>query len=308
MTMLRRFASLAVHSLLAVACTAVGTQSGPAADPRRVVDELLAADRQFSAAAARTDAISAISPMLADDVWMPIGGRFARERAAVKEALRGLFGAPDIRAEWTPIRGGISADGGQGFTFGYMTVVKWDGSRTPLKYLSYWVKQPAGWRVVAYKLTRRATGNMPVALMEPALPAHSVAPSSDRATMAAHLESLIAAERAFSDRAQQIGLGLAFEENGSADAVNMGGPDSPSFIVGSRAIGRAVSGGATGPPSPVSWAADRAIVASSGDLGVTFGMIRPNTPPPDTARPASIPFFTIWRRTRPTDPWRYIAE
>jgi hypothetical protein len=48
------------------------------------------------------------------------------------------------------------------------------------------------------------------------------------------------------------------------------------------------------------------IVASSGDLGVTIGMIHPNTP--RAGQPANFPFFTIWRRANPTAPWRYVAE
>jgi len=49
----------------------------------------------------------------------------------------------------------------------------------------------------------------------------------------------------------------------------------------------------------------QAIVASSGDLGITFGHIRSNDPASDSP-PFS--FFTIWRRTSPDAPWRYIAE
>jgi hypothetical protein len=58
--------------------------------------------------------------------------------------------------------------------------------------------------------------------------------------------------------------------------------------------------------SPVSWSADRAIVASSGDLGVTFGFIRPKAAAAEGAR--GTPFFTIWRRADAKDRWRYIAE
>jgi ketosteroid isomerase-like protein len=294
--------------LVTAACAVGAARSSGRTDPRAALNELLAADRGFAAAGARADAVSAITAMLADDVWMPTRGQFARDKRAVAETLRNAFASAETQAEWAPIRGGISADGQHGFTLGYMTARKPDGPPIPLKYLSYWVKQPAGWRVVAYNVRRRPAGDVSPSMMEPALPARLIAPTSDPATIARHTESLIAAERAFSDRAQQIGLGPAFEENGSADAANMGGGDTPSFIVGPRAIARAVSQGATGPPSPVSWSADRAVVASSGDLGVTFGMIRPNAPPSDAARQTGAAFFTIWRRARSSDAWRYVAE
>ncbi|MDP2955346.1 MAG: hypothetical protein Q8N53_02905 [Longimicrobiales bacterium] len=60
--------------------------------------------------------------------------------------------------------------------------------------------------------------------------------------------------------------------------------------------------------SAVSWGADWVLVASSGDLGVTFGWIRLNQPLADGTLPPARPFFTIWRRAGPTEPWRYIAE
>jgi ketosteroid isomerase-like protein len=267
---------------------------------------LLNTDRQF-AAAAQTDAIASIAQMLAADVTIPARGQLVRGREAAITALRRVFGPGQPRAEWMPIRGGISADGQHGFTFGYMTLMKADSVPALLKYLSYWVKQPAGWQVVAYRITPRPPGSVSGAMRDPALPARLSAPTRDQATIDGHRQSLIAAERSFSDRAQEVGLGPAFEERGSADAVNMGGSNSESFIVGSPAIGRAVSGGATG-PSPVSWAAERAIVASSGDLGVTFGLIRPNTPPATGGEAQAAPFFTIWRRSAAAQPWRYIAE
>jgi ketosteroid isomerase-like protein len=297
-----------VLSLLIAACARGGSPPFRA-EPATVVDELVATDRGFSAAAVRTDAVAAITGMLADDVAMPTpGGLFARGRSGVADALRPTLGRAGARAGWTPIRGGISADGQHGFTFGYMTVQVADTESVPLKYLAYWVKRPEGWRVVAYNVRRRAPGDVSLAMMEPSLPGGLVPAMTDAATIARYYDSLVAAERAFSDRARKIGLGPAFVEYGSADAVNMGGRDSRSFIVGSEAIGRMIGAGSPQPTSPVSWSADRAIVASSGDLGVTFGVIRPNTSPADGAPAAGFPFFTIWRRPRPTEAWRYIAE
>jgi ketosteroid isomerase-like protein len=306
---LRSHGSLALSLILAAGCAGATARSTRVDTPQAAVDDLLAADRAFSAAASQTDAISAIAAMLAADVTMPAPrGQFARGPSAVAETLRPTLGNTGARVHWTPVRGGVSADVQQGFTFGYMTLRRPDTAAVPLKYLAYWVKQPSGWRVAAYKVTRRPQGDVSLAMMQPALPARLVSPTADLATIAKHYESLIVAEGAFSDRAQQIGLGPAFVENGSADAMNMGGANSASFVIGSDAIGRSIGAGAPQPTSPVTWGADRAIVASSGDLGVTFGVIRPNAPPPDAARPAGFSFFTVWRRPHPTDPWRYVAE
>jgi hypothetical protein len=61
------------------------------------------------------------------------------------------------------------------------------------------------------------------------------------------------------------------------------------------------------PPSPVTWAPDAVEVASSGDMGVTWGMIRQNGPVAE-GRPAAVPYTTVWVRGGPGEPWKYIAE
>jgi len=142
-------------------------------------------------------------------------------------------------------------------------------------------------------------------MMPPSLPAQLVAPVTDPAVIATHKTSLQAAEQAFSDEAQKIGLGAAFAKHGRADAVNVGPRSSPTFVVSAAEIGKSIGGDAT---SPLRWSADEgSLVASSGDLGVNFGYLRPNAAPP-SGQPAAIPFITIWRRASPNEPWRYIAE
>jgi ketosteroid isomerase-like protein len=277
--------------------------------PSAAADALLAADSAFAAAAKNLDLVSALTAMFADDVVMPAPpGRIVRGAAAAGDALRANPDNPKSRVEWTPVRVGVSADGQHGFTFGYMTLTKPDRSIVPLKYLAYWVRESHGWRVAAYKRGVRAAGEVSLAPMPPALPPRTVAVVTDRAALDAHRSSLDAVERAFSDEAQKIGLGAAFARYGSGDAVNLGGPADAGFVVGASAIGLAVSDGKPNAPSPVSWAPEQVIVASSGDLGVTIGTIRPNARPADGTPGAAIPFFTIWRRAGTGDPWRYVAE
>jgi ketosteroid isomerase-like protein len=278
-----------------------------AASPQSAVDELLAADRAFSAASAKTDLVSGLTAMFADDVVIPMPpGQFVDGKTAVAAALRTNADNLTARTEWTPVRGGISADGQHGFTFGYMTIHRQDGSDLPLKYLSYWVKRPEGWRVAAFKRSRASAATTSPAPAAPAIPDRLVEPTADPKRLAAAKASLDAAERAFSGDAQKLGIGRAFAQYGSADAINLGRPDEPGVVTGSENIGRMVAQGVAEGASPVSWAPERVIVASSGDLGVTIGWIVPNMPSPD--RPAKNPFFTIWRKANAAAPWRYVAE
>ena len=297
------------RGVLTLLLAGLGVSAMQSSSPQSAVDELLAADRAFAEAAATTDLATGLAATFATDVVMPApGGGFARGVDAAAAALRANPEQANARATWTPVRGGLSADGRHGFTFGYMTLTGADGTRTPAKYLSYWIKGPAGWRVAAYKRSRATRPPASPGTMAPSLPPRVTPVSTDEETIAAHRRSLDAAERAFSGEAQTIGIGPAFAKYGSADAINLGPPDEPEVIVGSEAIGRFV-GGAYPPGRPgITWAPDEVIVASSGDLGVTIGMITADRPPPGGGPRRAVPFFTIWRRASPADPWRYIAE
>jgi hypothetical protein len=77
-----------------------------------------------------------------------------------------------------------------------------------------------------------------------------------------------------------------------------------AFTVGAAEIGRMM---AQGPQVPLAWAPDGVLVASSGDLGVTWGMIRRTGVVPE-GQPSAFPFFTIWRRSERDGRWRYVAE
>lgn len=296
-----------LRSLSLLILTAViATQAGPA---QAVADELLAADVAASAASAKTTVIPGLTAMFARDVIMqaPVVG-FARGIDAATEALKANADNASGKVEWTPVRAGISGDGLHGFTFGYMTLKRPDGTTVPLKYLSYWVKRDGRWQVAAYKRRLRPAGEVVLTRMPSSLPEKLVPSSSDPASRASFVQSLTAAEKAFSDEAQKIGLDAAFAKYGSADAMNMGGPNDASFVIGADAIGKSVGAGQPATGSTVNWSAESVIVASSGDFGVTFGYIRSNATPGASPAQAPVPFFTIWRRPSATAPWRYIAE
>ena len=270
------------------------------------VESLLAADRGFSVAASMTDVVSGLTPMFAKKVIMPVPGpapKFAEGVDQVVDVLKANPANAGAKLEWTPIRGGVSADGQHGFTFGYMTSHRADGTDAPAKYLSYWIREDGAWKVAAYKRSGRPAGEVVMSLMEPSLPARMVPPSTDAEQIASFEKSLAAAEQAFSDEAAVIGLGPAFEKFGRADAMNIG--RQPAFTIGNVDIAQSVGGPSPTAPSPLAWKSDyRVIVASSGDLGISIGWIHqkanPNAP--------GIPFFTIWKRDSIDSPWRYIAE
>ena len=288
------------HLLILGALVTIG---GTQASPKSAVDELLAAAREHAKKALKLNDVDAIGAMIDDHVTMSAAGAFRYGRS---DALAQLRSAPENltgHLEWSPIRGGISADGQHGFTYGFMTLVRADSSRVPLKYLAYWIKRGDGWKVAVYKRARRPEGEVATAMREPSLPSKATAASTDASMIARHAKELGQAERDFSALAGKIGLGPAFTQNAAADAMNMGGGQSADFLYGPAAIGAGVGAGESG-PSTLTWGPDTVLVASSGDLGVTIGHI--NAPATATTAAQRFPFFTIWKKVGGV--WKFVAE
>lgn len=289
--------------LTPLSCLAlVASAASVAAAPRSAtatVEELLDTDRQFSAEGEDDNIADAIGAMMASDAMMAVPGSFAKGKQAIIDSLKSNPTNANATAEWAPVRGGISADGQQGFTYGFMTIHIPDQPDRRAKYVSYWVKQPEGWRVRGYKRAGSPPGAVSTAVRPPALPPVMLPQRPSPQLVDKYRDSLAAREKAFSDRAHDVGLRQAFIEFGSADAMNSTTGD-PDFVYSNVAIA------ATLPPdvpSPVIWGPDEGVtVASTGDLGITFGFIRP------TGQLTTIPFFTVWRRARTSDPWLYVAE
>ena len=289
---------LLVCMLVAAVPLMPATAAKPAAAARAqaAYRDLLAADRAFSNEGRGKPLVEALAAMMDRDAVLVTGGVSDLTRGP--EAIRARLAAkPEnltATAEWAPVGGGVSADGTHGFTYGAMTVRPQKGAPQPLKYLAYWVKRPAGWRVFGYKRIGAKEG-VALAAVKPIIGRGPKRPDDAGAT-------LKASERTFSDEAQKIGLRAAFQKWGRPDSINLGAADA--IAVGAQAIGEGVGG--PEPTSPVSWAADQVMVAPSGDLGLSYGLLHLNAP--KQGRPGTIPFFTVWARPAPGDPWRYVAE
>lgn len=294
-----RFSSIFVAVSVVLAWTPA--VAAPVTAPGEAIGSLLAEERRLAEAAADVPAPKGIASLLADDVRLYSRGGPYKGLADSAAALAANPANAGTGIRLSTVKTGISGDGTHGFTFGYLDIEGGDPKTAHRRYLAYWIRGAAGWRMAALKQAGVPEGEKRLADSLPhAIPAHAGKhPNPDAAAAAA---SLTAAEKEFSDYAQTASLGKAFAERGRPDAINSG----PALVVGASAIGAAVGGGDTG-PSPVNWSADDVIVAPSGDLGITFGMIRTNAPPPP-GQPAGIPFFTIWMRDGPDSPWRYVAE
>lgn len=280
---------------------AQGTSRSDVVDTRQAAEDLLAADQAYGRSAANTDLVTALSNLFVSNVVMQSPGGHVRGKEA---AIASLEANPDNRKSritWTPIGGGTSSGGQDGFTYGYVTVTLPDGQQSAGKYVAYWVLRPAGWRIAVYRRVPRPPGNVDLA-RQPLSIATRALPAGDAETVKRYADELSAAEHAFSRDAQRMGLGPAFAKWGSPDAVNMGGPRNAEFVRGAPAIAATVAAGIDS-TTRIEWAPQEVIVATTGDLGVSIGTIRITS-----GETREVPFFTIWRRGWPSEPWRYIAE
>lgn len=266
-------------------------------DPAAAYAELIEAERAFSAAAANRLPAEGIAAMFDAEVQLPTRDGIANGREAATAALAANPSSRGTGARWHSLGGGVSADGSHGFTFGYLDIEGGDPARAHRRYLAYWIRRPEGWRVLALRQVQRRLDEGEIGPIEPIIPT-----STATVRNGGNAGAVAAAERAFSDRAQQVGLRTAFLEYGHPRAVHVASP--AGFAVGLPAIGANFEVATT---SPLNWSSDRTWAAASGDLGLSVGTIRRNGPAPD-GQPASIPFFTIWIRDSASDQWRYIAE
>lgn len=273
--------------------------------PQQIADELLAADRAFAAAGAKTDLITAISAMFTPDVAMPAPGGYAFGSQKAVDALKANPANAGAKAMWSPARVAVSRDGQHGYTAGFMTITRADGSTAPAKYLAYWIKQKDGWRVAVYKRVpaKEVPADVKVTYL---LPERITMTPTTAERVEKDRDGLMAAERSFAADAQKIGLGPAFKKFGSTDAINLGGPNTRVFAWGNEEIATLVGQDEPATGSSVNWGPEKAIVAASGDFGVTLGYITRNAAGPDGKMPPPSPFFTIWRKEAAG--WRYIAE
>ena len=126
------------------------------------------------------------------------------------------------------------------------------------------------------------------------------------ASMDDHLQSLLAVDQAFSDRAQKIGVPAAFLEFATDDAVMYRNGREP--IVGKEAIATVMA-----PEEGVSlvWKPLTADVSASGDLGYTRGSFVFYTAAGPEGTPRQGPYegyyVSIWKR-QPDGTWKWAFD
>ena len=226
-----------------------------------------------------------------------------REAAAAIVAAESLSAGTAVR--WQPVRAEASVDGRSGYSYGYTIYGTSSGSAAPSirvdRYISFWRREEAGWRISAYAETY---GAPPAALALPRDAARAVIADMPMARARGPLEQVRGADTAFSALAQRVGTGRAFGDFAADNAQIFSTPGE--FITGPRAISE--SFGPTGSSGSLVWHPVAGEVAKSGDLGFTVGNAVFTGQREDGGQVVRYSkYLTVWKKQRDGG-WRYVVD
>ena len=110
-------------------------------------EELLSADRQWSAVAAQGQDVERIVSFWSEDALViPPGGPVIRGMPAIRNYVRQSLAIPGFRIRWNPDQASLSSDGTLGYTRGENTVTfpGSDGKLTSVvgRYVTVWRRGP----------------------------------------------------------------------------------------------------------------------------------------------------------------------
>lgn len=205
--------------------------------------------------------------LFADDVTYTDGDTLFHGRQAARDYLGTLpHPAPaGYTIRWQAVRGDVSANGLDGYTFGWMTFTAPDGTVYELhgKYISYWRLGPLGWRIVArLEVQTDASPTPPPDWFKPITGGKPSLPPVDVNAVRA---TLVGTDQAFSALSVSQGQAVAFPAYAGVEAVSIGG----AMTYGRDAIAERYAG--TPISNVLSWTSATADVSRVGDLGFSLG-------------------------------------
>ncbi|MEA1650270.1 hypothetical protein UAJ10_14770 [Nitrospirillum sp. BR 11164] len=115
-------------------------------------------------------------------------------------------------------------------------------------------------------------------------------------------QAILDTDRAFAARAQEVGVGAAFQAFAAEEVTLLNRPQAK--------VDRAALATLFPPGLELEWAPEDASVSADGTLGYSWGKARSRLKKPDgtvVERPP-VRYVTIWRRATENAPWRFIFD
>jgi ketosteroid isomerase-like protein len=282
----------------------------PLSDAEEAHDALLRADLGRADSVAKHGYAIGLASSFANDVLYLRGGLpIVRGRAAAA-AIGSAESLAAAAVRWQPVRAEVSADGRSGYSYGYTIYGTTSGYGTTSsgaptirvdRYIAFWRRDDAGWRIAGYAETY---GAPPPALTLPHAAVAAALPDESMPRTRGPLESIRAADAAFSALAAKVGTGRAFGEYAAENAQIFSTPGE--FITGPTAISAAF--GPANDNNTLVWHPIAGEVAQSGDLGFTVGNAEATAKREDgTPVLRYSKYFTVWKKQRDGS-WRYVVD
>ena len=294
------FKTLLLGSILMLGCRSLpsSTAVGPDLAARRA--ELQAANERLATQLAAGDVIGGISGAIAPEgLYVSAILTLGKGPAAARTFLQRDTLNPTSRGKWSVVRLDVSADGNDGYSYGYLDVYRANGDTLPGAFKAYWRRDASGnWQALALGRGRREKGALtwlPDTLRSKAT-TYRFWPARDSLEARA---SLMATEVAFSD-SSATSIRAAFMSFAAPDAGKVSGV---GYVFGREAVGEEFR---TPPPgfAGIAWHAEWSSVSASHDLGFNVGPVAQRNAKPGAPGGA---FFTVWRR-QPNGEWKYLVD
>jgi ketosteroid isomerase-like protein len=277
----------------------------PLSDAEVAHDGLLHADLARSDSVARLGLADGFASNFSSTVvYLRHGLPIVRGREAARAIVRAETSPSTVAVRWQPVRAEASRDGKSGYTYGY-TIFSASQPGAPSiqvdRYIAFWRREPAGWRIAGYAETYGAPPATPAL---PAEAAAAVLRDEPMTPASGALDAIRVADTEFSRDATRFGTGEAFGRYAAEDAQIFSAPGE--FITGPGAIRQSF-----GPPTRQSAAAWHPVfgeISEAGDLGFTVGNAvftsqRENATP--VVRHSK--YLTVWKKQR-DGTWRYVVD
>ena len=277
----------------------------PPSDAEAAHDELLRADIARSDSVGRMGFAEGLANAFTSDVVYLRGGLpiiKGRQPARVIAASEGIGTNATVR--WQPLRAETSRDRKHGYSYGF-TIYSVGQAGAPSirvdRYIAFWRREEAGWRIAAYAETY---GSAPPALPIPSNASEGIVADVAMRRRSGALEAIRSADEEFSKEAVKMGTGEAFGRYAAPDAQMFSGPGE--FVTGPGAIAQLF--GAPGRRSLLVWHPVEGEVAKSEDLGFTVGNAVFSGEREDGAPIVSYSkYLTVWKR-QPDGSWKFVVD
>jgi len=277
----------------------------PLSEAEEAHDALLRADLGRADSVARLGFSAGFaSNFTSDAIYLRGGLPIVRGRAAATAIAAAESLSAGTAVRWQPVRAEASVDGRHGYSYGYAIYGAPSAGAPTLRvdrYISFWRREEAGWRISAYAETY---GAPPSTLTLPQAASSGVVDDVPMPRARGALEQVRAADSAFSALAQLVGPGRAFGDFAADNAQIFSAPGE--FITGPRAISE--SFGPPGASGALVWHPVAGEVAQSGDLGFTVGNAVFTGQREDGGQLVRhSKYLTVWKKQRDGG-WRYVVD